>query len=297
MRSCLPPEKIKFRDPVHIKYRNSYLYSNDKNSVKVSPTKPSGTDPIFFIQVPVSDVKATGSIPNSLYTQELTYGAKCIINLSNVWNPAECGFWGCAAGKVFENTFSLTDSVNSTNLRIVSTTGITTGTTIQYGERFYIVGEVYKNSLRQGEELTKLTKGVYELSFTGGQLIVKNTQTGIIEVLKGSIDPSVVKAVWLGNVMYFYNSNNIPITSYMNTADPKCNTEKCKLVLTNTGLLKVVDPTGETVNKSNDSIPDATDSHTDAYATIVDGQLSFTETMKCSIIISKALDKWYSKQI
>lgn len=280
MRSCLPPNKVRFRSPIHIKYGDSYLYSRDNSTVKVTASKPSGTDPIFFIQVPITDVKTTGTLPDTLYNQEIAYGDKCIINRSNVWNSPECGFWGCFAGKVFEDTFSLTDSTLSTNLRFVSSTGISRGTLIQYGEQFHIVGEIYKNILRPGDELIKLTNGTYELSFTGGQLIIKNTQTGVNDVLKTSIDPSVDRVMWSGDALNFYSPSNLnPVSTYL-VMTTGCETKKCSLSLSNTGLLKVVNALGATIKKSNDAIPETPDIPTTTYAVIVNGELSFTENIE-----------------
>jgi hypothetical protein len=279
MRSCLPPEGIKFRDRVYIKYGDSYLYSNNKRTVKVSPTKPSPENGTFYIQVPLSEVTATTSMPSTAYNYDLTYGAKCLLSMTNEWNQAECGYWGCNVGKIFETTFSLADSKFSNNLKFVSSTGIATDTPIQYGEQFYIEGRVYKNALKNGEELTTLTQGNYVLSFTGNQLIIKNTQTGTIEVLKNvSVSNSPIdRIVWLGNSLRFYDSNNNILGSYMGMGD-KCTGQDCILVLTSTGLLKVVDSTWtNTLKKSNESIPDITDPSSKAYATIVNGELAFTE--------------------
>lgn len=276
MRSCLAPDTVNFRDKIYLKYGDSYLYSPDKRNVKVTESVPSGDTGFFYIQVPIADVKSTGNIPPSLYNYGLDYGASCIISTTYDWNSPECGKWGCYTGKVFNDTFSLTNSEYATNLKFISTTGIANATNIKYGEQFYIMGEVYKNILQPGDELTKLISGNYELYFSEGKLLFKNTQTGVIATLKDSIDPSVVKVKWTGNLLGFYNSNNDEVTSYLKLDK---STDKGNLVVKTTGLIQIVDASGNILKKNDSSIPDSKDIPIYTYATIVDGEFSFTENI------------------
>jgi len=278
MKSCLPSENINFRDKVYIKYENSFLYA-DGRSVKVyTGPLPLPASCEFYIQVPIKSVPPATTIPIMMYSQTIAYGDKCLISKMNTWNTDNCGYWGCYTSKISNTTFSLSDSSLSTNLRFVSTTGISNTTTMQFGEQFNIVGEIYKNVLRQGDYLETLISGAYRLSFTGGKLLLKNTETNATFALKENINSSAVKAQWVGSVLYFLSATGQPLSTYMYMATG-CTDDKCTLVLANTGLLKVVSSSGVVLSKSSNTIPDSVDIPIDTYATIVNDQLSFSENI------------------
>ena len=120
-----------------------------------------------------------------------------------------------------------------------------------------------------------LVSGNYELSFTGGQLIIKNKQTGTTEVLKSAIDVSVTEAKWTGKNLLFLDAKGSPITYYFE----KCTDADCSLVLTNTGLLKVTSIKKGIVEQSNAYISDSKDIPGESYATVVNGEFTFSDTI------------------